>query len=75
MATQLFAKIKKSSKFYHQNAWAKAQGRFPFPVEVQQDALGYVIKGGPGGQYRVRDVNLFAIVKDQRGGTVEIKLS
>ncbi len=78
MPTQLYAKIKKSSKYYHQNQWAKDNGQFPFPVEVRidyRDGGGYVIKGGPGGQYEPRDVNLFAIVDDYDGGKIEIKLS
>lgn len=71
MATQLYAKIKKSSKYYHQNDLAKEQGQFPFPVEIQNDyGLDYIIQGGPGGQYRFRDVYLFAIVDG-----VEIKLA
>ncbi|MCF3643334.1 hypothetical protein LXM94_25610 [Rhizobium sp. TRM95111] len=78
MATQLYAKIKKSSKYYYQNELAKKQGQCPFPVEVALDydsGTGYVIKGGPGGQYEVRDVNLYAIVDGRDGGVVEIKLS
>ncbi len=71
MATQLYAKIKKSSKYFHQNEWAKQEGQFPFPVEVGRDYPGgYVIKGGPGGQYTVKDVNLYAIVDGR-----EIKLA
>lgn len=72
MATQLYAKIKKSSKYFYQNKYAKENGYgFPFPVEVAPDSfMGYVIKGGPGGQYTVKDLNLFAIVDG-----VEIKLS
>lgn len=72
MLTQLYARIKKSSKYYHQNAVAKSGGYgLPFPVEVGPDPfMGYVIKGGPGGQYTVKDVNLYAIVD----GT-EIKLA
>ena len=59
MPTQLYAKIKKSSQYYHQNEWAKEQGKFPFPVEIQNDyGLDYIIRGGPGGQYRFRLTNL-----------------
>lgn len=72
MATQLYAKIKKSSKYFHQNQMAIDNGYgLPFPVEVAPDNfMGYVIKGGPGGQYTANDVNLYAIVDG-----VEIKLS
>jgi hypothetical protein len=72
MPTQLYAKIKKSSKYYSQNQSAIDNGYgLPFPVEVAPDSfMGYVIKGGPGGQYTAKDVNLYAIVDGE-----EIKLS
>lgn len=73
MSTQLYAKIKKSSKYHGQNELAKRTGEFPFPVEVAPDGRsdgGYVIKGGPGGQYTAKDVNLYAIVDG-----IEIRLS
>ena len=44
---QLFAKIKRSSKYYNQNELA-TYGE-------------YCIQGGPGGQYRLADVNLFVV--------------
>lgn len=78
MATQLYAKIKRSSKYSYQNQWAKEQGQFPFPVEIARDfpdGTGYVIRGGPGGQYTVRDVNLYALVEGREGGLIEVKLS
>lgn len=68
---QLYARIKRSSKYCDQNAWAEndpAMG-LPFPVAINPDDLhpvsksnahdDYCVKGGPGGQYRLRDVNLF----------------
>lgn len=73
MTTQLYAKIKKSSKYFSQNDVARSMGQFPFPVEVAPDGPsdgGYVIKGGPGGQYTAKDVNLYAIVDG-----IQIKLS
>jgi hypothetical protein len=69
MSQQLYAKIKKSSKYYNQNNWAKENGEFPFPVEIHGHALGYCVHGN-GNQYRLRDVSLFVI----EDGT-EIKLS
>lgn len=56
---ELYAKIKKNSKYYNQNGFAKADGEFPFPVAIRKSGDGYVVKGGPGGQYRLADVNLF----------------
>ena len=58
---QLFAKIKGTSKYYGQTAIGAL-----FPVFVEAGyAEGYVVQGGPGGQYRLRDVNLF-VVEDGR---------
>ena len=54
---QLFAKIKRTSKYYGQTERGAS-----FPVFVEAGyADGYVVQGGPGGQYRLRDVNLFVI--------------
>ncbi len=62
---QIYAKIKKNSKYYLQNQYAKRDGDFPFPVKIQGLGEEYCVKGGPGGQYRLSDVNLFIIDKDQ----------
>jgi hypothetical protein len=66
---QLYAKIKRTSKYSHQNDWAKAEpsrwGGFPFKVTVIATQDEYCVQGGPGGQYRLADVNLF-IVQDGR---------
>lgn len=61
---RLYAKIRKSSKYYDQNDLAKADperwGGFPFPVYIEVgDPDGYVVQGGPGGQYRLSDVDLY----------------
>lgn len=61
---QLYAKIKRSSKYYSQNDLAKANawwGGFPFKVIVDPAYGEYCVQGGPGGQYRLRDVNLYVI--------------
>lgn len=68
---QLYAEIKKTSKYAHQADWAKKQGEYPFKVSIEGYADGYVVQGGPGGQYRLEDVNLFAI--DSQGRKVRIK--
>jgi hypothetical protein len=60
---QLYAKIKKNSKYYGQNQLAKREGNFPFPVTITNinDPDCYFVQGGPGGQYRLDDVNLFVV--------------
>ncbi len=63
---QLYAKIKRNSKYYGQNQMAKMDGEFPFPVTITNvnDPDCYFVQGGPGGQYRLADVNLFIKEKD-----------
>ena len=64
---QLFAEIKASSKYAGQADLARSQGwPYPFPVSLQADIGGYVVKGGVGGQYRLDDVDLFVIEDGQR---------
>jgi hypothetical protein len=71
---QIYAKIKKSSKYFDQNRLAQEDPQrwgFPFPVHVVAGGVGgYVVQGGPGGQYRLTDVNLFVIDGDR-----EMKIS
>ena len=62
---QLFAKIKKSSEYAHQRA-----GSDPFPVRLMPAFGAYPVQGGPGGQYRLSDVELF-VIEDG----VELKIS
>lgn len=59
---QLYAKIKRTSKYYGQTTPNQL-----FPVYVISRGE-YIVQGGPGGQYRLRDVNLFVINngKEQR---------
>lgn len=55
-ATVLVACIRKDSKYAYQ-----AQHHVePFSVQIVMDAGGYVVKGGYGGAYRMKDVDLFA---------------
>lgn len=50
---QLFARIKKSSEYAHQTDQA-------FPVRVGQPPYGdYAVHGGPGGLYRLSDVEFY----------------
>lgn len=66
---QLFAKIKKSSKYFYQNRDAENDPRYGLPFKVtinpeyrrgaNADYDDYCVKGGPGGQYCLSDLNLF----------------
>ena len=69
---QLYAKIKRSSKYYKQNFYAVRDGEYPFPIKITPptELDDYIIKGGPGGQYRLEDVDLFVTVDD-----IEIQIS
>ena len=61
---QLYAKIKKSSKYYHQNECAKSEperwGGFPFKVWIDPSCGQYCVKGGRG-DYRLEDVSLYIV--------------
>ena len=69
MTTKLFAKIKATSKYSGQEKFIR-DGAYPFPVDIETDSSGYVVKGGPGGQYRLIDVSLYAKNND---GFLQIK--
>lgn len=59
---QLYAGIKESSKYHNQAHWNVQQGYgHPFPVTFQPHPQGYVIKGGAHLQYRLEDVQLYAV--------------
>lgn len=53
---QIYAKIKRTSKYYGQGP----KGAL-FPVFIEHGTYEYVVQGGPGGQYRLRDVSLFVV--------------
>jgi len=55
---QLYAKIKKSSKYFGQG---EKNALFKVFVDAGHPET-YLVKGGPGGQYRLADVNLFVVV-------------
>ena len=59
----LVASIKRSSKYFGQ---CKEGARFPVLIQPWDDRCAdkYIVGGGPGGQYRLADVNLFAVVGD-----------
>ena len=67
--TPLVASIKSTSKYFGQG---KEGARFPVSIQAWDERLAdaYVVRGGPGGQYRLADVNLFALVGDS-----EVKLT
>jgi hypothetical protein len=50
---KLFARIRESSKYFGQS---DAGQLFPVVVTSQKE---YTVVGGPGGQYRLKDVDLF----------------
>ncbi len=49
----LYAEIKKSSEYYSSQG-----GGNPFPVALYADR-DYIVHGGPGGRYRLFDVDLY----------------
>lgn len=58
---QLFAEIKKSSKYAHQADWCRnGPCGYPFRVRIEVDSFDdFIVKGGVGGRYRLSDVNLY----------------
>lgn len=65
---QLFAEIKKSSKYAYQVDRAR-NGPYGYPFRVGISADGgsdYIVHGGPGGCYRLSDVNLYAMVDGRK---------
>lgn len=73
MATKFYAEVRENSKYYYQNDAAKRLGYgLPFPVEVEAPCADwdvYVVKGGPGEQYRKEDVHLYI---DDGGKLVQV---
>jgi hypothetical protein len=68
---QLYAKIKRNSKYAHQNEQAKGFGHgLPFKVSIVPAFGEYCVQGGPGGQYRLADVQLF--IKSDDGKEMRI---
>ncbi|WP_263264914.1 hypothetical protein [Pseudomonas sp. RIT-PI-S] len=60
---ELFARIRPRSEYAHQaNRMIRDGHRYPFPVALARDTNGYVVKGGVGGCYRLKDVDLIAVV-------------
>jgi hypothetical protein len=60
---QLYAKIKRTSKYFRQTKPGEA---FPVHVCYGFDKHDYNVQGGPGSQYRMSDVNLYVIDEDGR---------
>lgn len=63
MPQQLFAEIRKDSKYAYQIRH-QAPIEYPFPVSIEPEEEGYVVKGGWGGQYRLTDVHLVVLHQD-----------
>lgn len=53
MSTQLYALIKRSSKYHDQH-----DGKEPFPIEISDWDLAYPIRGN-NNNYRFADLNLY----------------
>lgn len=66
MSQQLYAKIKKSSKYYGQTKPGEL-----FAVHVEQRGSWNYTVNGNGNDYRLSDVNLFVVGADGR----ELKIS
>jgi len=63
--TQLYAKIKKNSKYFYQNEWAKRKGYgLPFAVEIENTSDKYCVYGADN-QYYIADLNFFVLVDGQ----------
>jgi hypothetical protein len=60
MAHQIYAKIKKSSKYYYQNDFAKERGEFPFPIVIDGHPESYCVVADIG-EFRLRDVSMVLI--------------
>lgn len=62
---KLLARIRPSSKYFGQGS----EGEL-FPVCVGNGPrTGYLVLGGPGGQYRLSDVDLFAVFDEAKPPT------
>lgn len=59
--TQLYASIKKGSKYYGQT---KPGELFEISIEPSDDP--WVVKGGVGGQYWLSDVSLFVVSNNKK---------
>ena len=66
MPQQLYAEIKRTSKYAHQADMQRQLGAYPFPVKIVCDFGGYVVMGGVGGRYRLTDVDIYVIEGEQR---------
>lgn len=71
-AHELYAEVKPRNRLAYHNQLARTRPYgCPFPVTidtrlVQDDVDQGCVKGGPGGQYRLKDVNLFVKSHDGR---------
>lgn len=61
---QLFAEIRKSSKYAHQADMCRSRPcGYPFRVTLSANDAddGFIVKGGVGGRYRLEDVRLYML--------------
>lgn len=61
----LYARIKRSSKYYGQTNKDAL-----FKVFIDPNEYDYVVQGGPGGRYRLSDVSLYVV-----DGDAQVRLS
>jgi len=70
-----FAKIRKDSPYVGQISWAKARPQIGYPFPVRLTDRGpldeYCVKGGPGGQYRIEDLDIYM---EKGGKLVRVKV-
>lgn len=57
---QLYMQIKRTSKYANQ----QSKKNTVYPVAIESGNGEYMVQGGPGGQYRMSDVNIFVKLDD-----------
>jgi hypothetical protein len=66
--TQLYAMIKKNTRYYHQRFYHVDEKGKPVPFEVQipteHNGHGGEAKGGAGGNYSIKDLNFYVKVNN-----------
>jgi hypothetical protein len=64
LGQQIQASIRKDSKYYGQMRLFQTDPDELFPVLIN-DNPDYRVQGGPGGQYRLKDVHLYVLFNGQ----------
>lgn len=69
LTTQLYARIKRNNHYANQNDHPSFGSHFPVTIgesDHEWDEEQYIVKGGVGGQYKLKDVNIF--IKNPHNG-------